>query len=123
MSMTMRPLITTYLEMRSPEQLRPKCCPDARFQVREQKKPNWVFNRDLYFRVGEQWEWIDKRSWTDEQWKQYAAAPELRTFAAYYDEVVARAITNCGVTRKAGSILRTLVCYLNLSAAVWVARC
>ena len=80
------PLITTYLEMRSPEKLRPKRCADARFQVREQKEPNWVFNRDLYFAVGEQWQWIDKRPWTDEQWKEYAAAPELRTFAAYYDD-------------------------------------
>ena len=83
------PLFTTYLEMQSPEQLRPKRCPDARFQVREQKEPNWVFNRDLYFRVGEQWQWIDKRPWTDEQWKEYAAAPELRTFAAYYDDALA----------------------------------
>jgi GNAT superfamily N-acetyltransferase len=83
----MRPLITIYLEMRSPEQLRPKHA-DARFQIREEKG-DWRFNRDLYFAVGEQWEWIDKRPWKDEQWKQYAAAPELRTFAAYYDEVVA----------------------------------
>ena len=75
--------------MRSPEKLRPKRCADARFQVREQKEPNWVFNRDLYFAVGEQWQWIDKRPWTDEQWKEYAAAPELRTFAAYYDDVLA----------------------------------
>ena len=83
------PLVTTYLEMRSPEQLRPKRCADARFQIREQKEPNWVFNRDLYFAVGEQWQWIDKRPWIDEQWKEYAAAPELRTFAAYYDDVLA----------------------------------
>ena len=80
------PLFTTYLEMQSPEQLRPKRCADAKFQIREQKEPNWVFNRDLYFRVGEQWQWIDKRPWTDGQWKEYAAAPELRTFAAYYDD-------------------------------------
>jgi len=88
MSMTMSPLVTTYLEMRSPEQLRPKRA-DARFRVREQKEPDWVFNRDLYFAVGEQWQWIDKRPWTDEQWKEYAAAPELRTFAAYYDNALA----------------------------------
>jgi len=81
-------LITTYLEMRSPEQLRPKRT-DARFQVREETEPNWVFNRDLYFRVGEQWHWIDKRPWTDEQWREYAAAPELRTFAACYDDALA----------------------------------
>lgn len=83
------PLCTTYLEMQSPKQLRAKRSPDVRFQIREQKEPNWVFNRDLYFRVGEQWHWIDKRPWTDEQWKEYAAGLELRTFAAYYDNVLA----------------------------------
>jgi GNAT superfamily N-acetyltransferase len=82
------PLITTYLEMRSPDQLRPKTA-DARFRVREKTERDWRFNRDLYFRVGEQWDWIDRRSWTDEQWNEYATAPELRTFAAYYDDVLA----------------------------------
>ena len=81
-------LITTYLEMRSPDQLRPNRA-DARFQVREKTDRDWRFNRDLYFRVGEQWNWIDKRLWTDEQWKEYAAAPELRTFAAYGGDALA----------------------------------
>jgi GNAT superfamily N-acetyltransferase len=86
--MTGEPLITTYLEMRSPDQLRPKRA-DTRFQVREKMERDWRFNRQLYFRVGEQWDWIDKQSWTDEQWKEYATAPELRTFAGYYDEALA----------------------------------
>jgi ribosomal protein S18 acetylase RimI-like enzyme len=81
-------LITTYLEMRSPDQLRPKAAV-ARFQVREKTERDWRFNRELYFRVGEQWEWIDRRPWTDEQWNEYSTAPELRTFAGYYDSVVA----------------------------------
>jgi GNAT superfamily N-acetyltransferase len=82
------PLVTTYLEMWSPDRLRPKRA-DGRFQIREQMERDWRFNRDLYFRVGQQWEWIDKRPWSDEQWKQYATAPELRTFAGYYDGVLA----------------------------------
>jgi GNAT superfamily N-acetyltransferase len=81
-------LITTYLEMRSPEQLRPKRA-DARFEVRELDERDWRFNRDLYFRVGEQWGWTDNRPWTETQWKEYATAPELRTFAAYYDGALA----------------------------------
>lgn len=83
----MSPLVTTYLEMQSREQLCPKRA-DERFQVREQKEPNWVFNRDMYFRVGEQWHWIDKRPWTNGRWQEYALAPELRTFAAYYDDAL-----------------------------------
>ena len=86
--MAAEPLITTYLEMRSRDQLRPKRA-DARFQVREKRDRDWRFNRDLYFRVGEQWDWIDKRPWTDDQWKEYAAAAELCTFAGYYDDVLA----------------------------------
>lgn len=82
------PLITTYLEMRSPDQLRPKRA-NAQFQVREETDRDWRFNRDLYFRVGEQWAWIDKRPWTDDQWHEYATEPELRTFAGYYGGVVA----------------------------------
>jgi ribosomal protein S18 acetylase RimI-like enzyme len=85
--MATEPLITTYLEMRSPEQLRPKRT-DGRFQVREQKS-EWRFNRDMYLRVGEQWDWSDKRPWTNEQWKEYASARGLRTFAAYYDGALA----------------------------------
>jgi len=80
-------LITTYLEMRSRDQLCPKRA-DARFQVREKRDRDWRFNRDLYLRVGERWDWIDKRPWTDEQWKEYAAAAELRTFAGYYDDAL-----------------------------------
>jgi GNAT superfamily N-acetyltransferase len=86
--MAAEPLITTYLEMRSPDQLRPKRV-DMRFQVREQTERDWRFNRDLYLRVGQQWEWIDRRTWTDDQWKEYAIASELCTFAGYYNHRVA----------------------------------
>jgi GNAT superfamily N-acetyltransferase len=82
-------MVTTYLEMRSPEQLRPKRCADELFQIREKKGRNWRFNRDLYFSVGEMWSWIDKCVWTDKQWEEYGLAPELRTFAAYYNNSLA----------------------------------
>ncbi|HEU0207419.1 MAG TPA: GNAT family N-acetyltransferase [Candidatus Udaeobacter sp.] len=86
--MPAEPLITTYLEMRSQDQLRPKHG-ETRFRVREKTERDWQFNRDLYFRVGADWEWIDRQPWTVEQWKEYATAHELRTFAAYYDDALA----------------------------------
>lgn len=87
------PLVTIYLEMRSPEQLRPKKAASesgagrASWRVTSLKRTEgaWRFNRDMYFRVGEQWHWIDKRDWTDQQWKEYAMSPALRTFAAHYE--------------------------------------
>ena len=72
--------------MRSPEQLRPKHA-DSQFQIREKIEGDWQFNREMYLRVGEQWRWIDKRPWTDQQWKEYAS--EVRTFAAYFDDELA----------------------------------
>jgi GNAT superfamily N-acetyltransferase len=86
--MTVESLITTYLEMRSRDQLRPKRA-SMRFQIREKTERDWRFNRDLYLCVGEQWDWIDKRSWTADKWKEYATAPELRTFAGYYADALA----------------------------------
>ena len=80
------PLVTTtYLEMRSAAELRPKRADDARFSIRECTVPQWQFNRFLYFTVGGPWAWNDKRPWTDEQWRGYAESDRLRTFAAYYD--------------------------------------
>jgi GNAT superfamily N-acetyltransferase len=58
-------------------------------EVRELKAPDWEFNREMYFKVGEGWNWIDKRPWTDEQWKNYANDPNLRTFAGYCGREVA----------------------------------
>jgi hypothetical protein len=50
-------IVTTYLEISSPDQLRPKRCVDPRFQISEKKKRDWRFNRDLYLAVGRVWSW------------------------------------------------------------------
>ncbi len=90
--MRIEALVTTYLEMRErPRALKEQssAVTDQRFEIRELKQRDWRFNREMYFRVGERWEWIDKRPWTDEQWREYATDPNLRTFAGHYKEEVA----------------------------------
>lgn len=77
--------IVTYLEMRSPGQLVPKRNSDERFWIREATVKQWRFNRFLYSAVGESWNWRDKSPWSEQQWRDYAEAENLRTFAAYYD--------------------------------------
>jgi len=61
---------------------------DQKFEVRERTKPNWRFSRDMYFHVGENWKWIDKRPWTEKQWKEYVNDPNLRTFAGRCGELL-----------------------------------
>lgn len=80
---TVKPISITYLEMRSPAELRPKPCADPQFRVAEAVVKQWEFNRFLYLLVGRDWSWNDKRTWTDERWKAYAEADSLRTFAGY----------------------------------------
>jgi GNAT superfamily N-acetyltransferase len=82
--MASAPVTVTYLEMRSPSALRPKRCSDPSFRVEEATVKQWQFNKFLYSLVGSDWRWTDKAKWSDMEWRAYAEADTLRTFAAYY---------------------------------------
>ncbi len=75
-------IVTTYLQMNSPEELVPARSSDPDFIVREAVGRQWSINRSLYLLVGERWAWIDKQSWNDQQWEDYVATEQLRTFVA-----------------------------------------
>ena len=75
--------------MMSPKELKPRPIPDPQFEVRETVVPQWKLNRFLYCLVREPWAWMDKREWTDEQWKSYAASEDLRTFVALFGGSIA----------------------------------
>ena len=85
----MTELTTTYLQMTAPADLRPRKSLDPQFDVREAMMPQWQLNRFLYCFVGEQWAWVDKRQWTDEQWQSYVASEHLRTFIALHGGSIA----------------------------------
>lgn len=87
----MAAVVTTYLEMTSPPALKGQKVQvgDQSFEVRELKRPDWLFNREMYLAVGADWKWIDKKPWTEAQWKEYANDPNLRTFAGYYQKEIA----------------------------------
>ena len=85
----MKPLTITYLEMRSPAELRAKLATDPRFRVAEATTKQWEFNRFLYLLVGRNWSWNEKRNWTEAQWKAYAESDSLRTFAGFVEGAVA----------------------------------
>jgi GNAT superfamily N-acetyltransferase len=87
-------LVTTYLQTTALPRRRSEVGAH-KFRVEEligatsEKLGGWRFNREMYFKVGEQWKWIDKRPWTDAQWKDWANDPKLRTFAGYCSDEVA----------------------------------
>ena len=79
------PTIVTYLEMRSPDALRPKESDDPRFRVMEATVPQWRFNRFLYLAVGADWNWTEMRDWSDERWRAYVEDERVRTWCAWWD--------------------------------------
>ena len=77
-----------YLEMNSSEQLNDK--KDALgLQVIEAELNEFRFNKFLYQLIGEQWQWHDKLSLSDDEWQQYVSSPNLRTWVAYYQGTIA----------------------------------
>ena len=78
----MEPVWIFYLEMHSPEELRPGK-PADQLEVREARIKQFPFNRFLYQHVGAPWAWTDRLSWSDEQWRDYAESDNLRTWVAW----------------------------------------
>lgn len=72
----------TYLEMKSPGQLKAK--PGALgLTVCECRVKQFQVNRFMYQLVGGPWQWTDKLTWPDAQWQAYAESDDLRTWIAY----------------------------------------
>ena len=69
-------VVRTYLELRTPEQLRPAAAPpDVRF-VRRDAIPLADYRR-LYRDVGARWQWKDRTGWSDERLAAHLARAEI----------------------------------------------
>ena len=70
-----------YLEMLDSSDLRGKRASKG-LQVRECEIPQSQVNRFLYRTVGEAWDWTERLSWSDEQWRALVASTDHRTWIA-----------------------------------------
>lgn len=73
----------TYLEMRSPDALRPATKHVEGFRVERVSEPCPELNRFFYTAVGGDWYWIDKLRWDYARWAAYVSRPEFQTWIAY----------------------------------------
>ncbi len=75
---------TTHLEITSADRWVRRAREGTDFDVREciVKQPR--FNRFLYGYVGGDWQWTERLVWSAQQWHDYAANENLRTFVAYH---------------------------------------
>jgi GNAT superfamily N-acetyltransferase len=80
----MRAEVTTYyLEMRSPQELRPKRLALEGLLLMKAEIPSAELQHFLYRSVGGNWYWYEKADWTYRQWLEYALNPHLHTWVAY----------------------------------------
>jgi ribosomal protein S18 acetylase RimI-like enzyme len=67
----------TYLELRSPDDLRPAAVPVPAPTVQRLDQCPASFYRYLYTEVGRAFHWTDRLGWTDDVIRAHLAAPEL----------------------------------------------
>jgi GNAT superfamily N-acetyltransferase len=70
----------TYLEMRSPSDLRPARVPDPAPTIELVSPPDGALSRELYLAVGRDWWWTDRQDWTAAQWDGWAAGAATWVF-------------------------------------------
>lgn len=81
----LREITTYYLEMASPADLRSSRTAVGGFRVEQARIPCPELNRFFYTSIGGDWFWVDRLSWTYEQWLAWVDRPELETWIAYLD--------------------------------------
>lgn len=76
-------LVTTYLHMTSPDELRPAYSENAQLSVHQLVKPDAAFYRFLYREVGEIWRWRDRLLLSEEELVKVLLKPGLRIDVLY----------------------------------------
>ena len=80
------PATRYYLEMTSPDDLRPATMVEAEVELRQITEPNPEINLFFYTTVGANYHWIDRRIWTKQQWLEYLCQPQIETWVLYVAE-------------------------------------
>jgi GNAT superfamily N-acetyltransferase len=70
-------VVRTYLEMRSPEALRPASLPDPAPEVKRLQRCSVELFRYLYEEVGRAYRWTDRLGWSDDTIRNYLDTPGI----------------------------------------------
>jgi len=54
-------------------------------QIMRLMQPSFAVNQSFYLKIGADWDWIDRKYWTTEQWQNYVKQSELETWIVHYD--------------------------------------
>ena len=68
-----------FLELRDLKNLKVNLINEAKFLVKK-VQPDYQLNKFFYKQVGKKHRWIDRLSWSDEQWMNYISNKNLETY-------------------------------------------
>ena len=77
------PVKIWYLEMHKRKELRSKALPPDT-QLVKFGTPLPAMNRFFYLEVGKKWQWTTRKSWTEQEWRDWADRKEIQTWMLLY---------------------------------------
>jgi len=82
-------ILRKYLEIKSVEDLNEVIAPDNDYVLKFVNQKDFQLNKFFYKQIGKKYYWIDRLSWTDQNWINYINNKNLMTFVLQYKENVA----------------------------------
>jgi len=79
-------VVRTYLELRSPDQLRRVDLDEPRVRFVRRGGIDVADYRRLYHDVGARWHWLDRNAWSDERLAAHLARPEISVWECMVDD-------------------------------------
>ncbi len=79
-------VVRTYLELRSPEQLRAAPVPDSSIQFVRRDRIATDHYRRLYQAVGDRWHWHDRNAWSDDQLAAHLSSANISVWECVADD-------------------------------------
>lgn len=79
-----QPVTVHFLEMLKVEQHIPSAKVVDNLQVIEAQFNLPLLNKSFYHWVGGPWQWLEKLTWSDQQWAEYTNREEMKTYIGYF---------------------------------------
>ena len=69
-----------YLEIKSLKELKEIKKPSENYSIEKVNPKDFQLNKFFYKQIGKNHQWIDRLSWTDQNWVNYISDPKLSTY-------------------------------------------
>ena len=82
-------ILRKYLEIKSLKDLNEVIAPNSDYLLKLVDQKDFQLNKFFYKQIGRKYNWIDRLSWTDQNWISYINNKNLLTFVLQYKKDVA----------------------------------